>query len=439
VTREMKKSVKWLGVCILPVILLVTSCADPSVDNTVLSPVEEASRIIGLPIPMPEYLPEGYEVRSVDVEGDAEHRFWDISVLISKSGTDNESLNSISMGIHWLSLGLKLETERIMIGESSALAFRDPDRPYLLWIDSEGRQITLAGNANLEFDELVRIAESVTSPPKEILDASLEPDGDLLVPRNSSERLTVHLRNNSFNPVKVAISRDDDLPDEIRVHVQDDSFTLQAGESKDIAIDVEVGQDTPSPSWRHRTAEEVFPEDTPPPYSPILETPYYRLAFTYSYELSRVMSRPERLSTRLLIDPPERLPAGMIDLQEAEAAADFPVGALLPAYLPAGTEPPPTCYIISPDEPHCITAVYSHLRVTLCPEPGITEPPGDVSGERTVIRKKQVVIGQNRIDWWIYDIHFSVVSNEIPMDELKLVAKSMMQVGPFTNSWLDYP
>ena len=151
------------------------------------------------------------------------------------------------------------------------------------------------------------------------------------------------------------------------------------------------------------------------------------------------MSRPERLFVRLLIDPPERLPAGMVDLQEAEVAADFPVSIVLPAYLPAGIEPPPIGYEIGPEEPCCITAVYSHLRTMACPDPGVTEPPGDVSGERTVIRKKQVVIGEGRIDWWIYDIHFSVVSKEIPMDELKLVAESMMLVGPFSNSWLDYP
>ena len=72
-SRTMKKSVKLLGVCMLPVILLVTSCADPGTDNAVLSSAEEAIKIIGLPLPMPEYLPEGYEVRSVDVEGDAVH------------------------------------------------------------------------------------------------------------------------------------------------------------------------------------------------------------------------------------------------------------------------------------------------------------------------------------------------------------------------------
>jgi len=74
--------------------------------------------------------------------------------------------------------------------------------------------------------------------------------------------------------------------------------------------------------------------------------------------------------------------------------------------------------------------------VVLSPEPDVSFPPEDVVGERTKIRTKQVVIGEGRIDWWVYDIHFAVISGDVPMPELKLVAESMMLVGPYSGSWL---
>ena len=63
-------------------------------------------------------------------------------------------------------------------------------------------------------------------------------------------------------------------------------------------------------------------------------------------------------------------------------------------------------------------------------------PPDSFIGERATIRKRQVVIGQNRIDWWAYDIHFAVISDQVPMTELKLVAESMMLIGVVSGSWL---
>jgi hypothetical protein len=126
----------------------------------------------------------------------------------------------------------------------------------------------------------------------------------------------------------------------------------------------------------------------------------------------------------------------MVTLQAAEEAADFPVAMLLPAYFPEGVSPPPLGYQISTEEPHSITVFYSSFQVVLSPEPGITQPPENIPGERTTIRKKQVVIGQGRIDWWVYDIHFSVISDELPMSELKLIAESMMLIGVYSGSWL---
>jgi len=117
--------------------------------------------------------------------------------------------------------------------------------------------------------------------------------------------------------------------------------------------------------------------------------------------------------------------------------ADFPLSPLLPMYLPEGTESPPVGYEIGDKKPYCITAVYNYLRVGLCSEPGIMEPPPEEIGVRTVIHDIPAVIRENRIDWWSDDIHFSLVSDEIPSDELKKVADSMMQVVTFSGSWLD--
>jgi len=165
----------------------------------------------------------------------------------------------------------------------------------------------------------------------------------------------------------------------------------------------------------------------------------YYLQFTVScrYAAGEIAVRDSNgFSRKLRVDLPAALPAGMVSLQEAETAANFPVSLLLPSYFPEGVSPPPVGYGISPQEPHGITAYYSSFRVVLNPEPGVSEPPAGFTGERATIRKRAVVLGQDRIDWWAYDIHFSVISDTIPMSELKLVAESMMLIGVYSGSWL---
>ncbi len=435
-TRAMKKSVKWLGVCILPIMLLVASCADPGTNTEVLSSAEEASKIIGLPLPMPEYLPEGYEVRSVEVDGDAVHENWKISVLIGDS-EDLDSSNNISMNIHWFYPGIKLvDIEKVALGESKAVVFRGPDYTTLLWIDTKGRGIELAGNADLEFDELVKIAESITVPPREILDVSIEPDYDLVIPRGSAKRFTVYVRNNAIEAVRISLECKDELPREIRVKLEDDSFSLQPGESREISVYVEVGDDTPLPTRPEPDDNEDLPEELHEPPHPIINDPYYQLTIICNHEIFGNKLHPKRVSVRFRIDPQDLLP-GMVTFREAVAAADFPLSPLLPTYLPEGTETPPIGYEIGDKRPYCITVVYNNLRVGLCPEPGILSPPDNIIGEINSIHDIPAVIGGNRIDWWSCDIHFCLASDEIPVDELKKVTESMMQVESFSGSWLD--
>ena len=109
---------------------------------------------------------------------------------------------------------------------------------------------------------------------------------------------------------------------------------------------------------------------------------------------------------------------------------------LLPAYLPEGTNPPPLGYGIGEHEPHVITAFYSSFSVELSPEPGVNEPPAGFAGQRDTIRNRPVLIGSNRIDWWADDIHRTVVSDMLPMGELRLIAESMMLIGIYSGSWI---
>ncbi|MBL7166899.1 MAG: hypothetical protein ISS55_10530 [Dehalococcoidales bacterium] len=432
--------------CVLGLALTVVSCkpaemngqpgTGPSPDDRLT--VEEASRIIGLPVPAPTYLPEGYEISSVKLETHGPPDMWDVTIAIGSS-----SAEPVTLEANWFSMGMKLppEVERVTIGDNSAAVFRRTGHVELLWIDSASREMNLTGNEELAFEELVRIAESVTSPPSRVLETGLEPADDLLVLRGESQRLVIHLQNNSSKYLELSVSQDDDLPEGIGVRVHGDSLTLGPQESVDIPVDIDVAHRAPSPTWPHREASYVLSTDPPPPLSGATTSALrYHLRFSVSYSYSTWADTSvegyANLSTRLTIDAPTVLPPGMVVLEEAEAAADFPVAMLLPQYLPEGISPPPTGYAVSPEEPHSITVFYSGFQVVLSPEPDVSFPPEDVVGERTKIRTKQVVIGEGRIDWWVYDIHFAVISGGVPMPELKLVAESMMLVGPYSGSWL---
>jgi hypothetical protein len=244
------------------------------------------------------------------------------------------------------------------------------------------------------------------------------------------------VRNNAIKPVQISLERKDELPKEIKVKLEEDSFGLQPGENREIDVFVEVGDDTPSPTRPEPDDDKEFPEETPAPPHPIIDEPYYQLTIICNYKISGNKPHPKRVSVRFRIDPGD-LPPGMVTFREAVAVADFPLSPLLPAYLPEGTEPPPIGYEIGDKRPYCITAVYNNLRVGLCPEPGLTEPTPGLDGESVIIHDIQAVIGENRIDWWSHDIHFSLISDEISIGELKRVVESMVQVKPFDESWLD--
>jgi len=402
--------------------------------------VEQASKIIGLPIPVPTYFPEGYEITSVQLEATGIFGAWDITITMENIEIpDKQAPNPVILEIRGFSFGLKLppSVERIEIGDYSAAVFRHPDYIELLWIDKGGRELTLSGNRELQFEELAKIAASVTTPPIEILEARLDPDTSLVVLRGESQSLNIHLQNNSSKSLKVLVSQDSELPKGINARLRDSSLTIKPGQSVDVQVNVKVASTAPSPTWPQ--AAVVSPGEVPPPPRPVTTTPHYHLrfsiSFTYTTYPDTLVSEHTSLSTELRVDPLAEPPEWMVTLQEAEEVADFPVAQLLPSYLPEGVSHP-LGYKIGSEELRSITACYSFFRVILNPEPGVSEPPSSFTGERTVIRNKTAVIGQDRIDWWAYDIHFSVISDEIPISELKLVAESMMLIGVYSGSWL---
>lgn len=160
----------------------------------------------------------------------------------------------------------------------------------------------------------------------------------------------------------------------------------------------------------------IQPEEPPLPSTPVvIPTATLPDTFTSALELS----------------------ARKTTLEEASEAVEFPISIQLPRYMPEGTEPPFVGLTVTPEEPHGVTVHYSTFQVTMVPEPGVTGPPPGAVGEWITIRKKQVLVGENRVDWWVYDIHYSIVSDQVPIEEQIIVAESMMLIAPGAGSWLD--
>jgi len=416
--------------------------------------VEQAAELIGLPVPVPEYLPLGYAIKSVRIKNGTEPPgpYWDIEMTIAGAAASQP----MTLSIAGFSLGMKLPpgVETVMIGASRAWVRRAADGTSLTWTDKRGRQDSLQAGPDIQFDELVKIAESVTSPPTRAVEVK-EPgemvgfgatQPTLLVERGMSQDMVVHLQNNSTKNVDVSFSLDSgisEVPEGITVSISKESFTLAPAQQMEVTVKVSVSADAPSPTFDRPSASSILstnPMVMPPPASGgLTEQPTYSLSFQVisSYPAADLTIREtEGFFHQLRIDPPPALPPGMVSLEDARTAANFPVSMLLPAYLPEGTNPPPLGYGISEQEPHVITAFYSSFRVELSPEPGVKEPPPGFAGQRDTIRKRAVVIGSDRIDWWADDIHRTVISDSLQMSELRLIAESMMLIGVYSGSWI---
>jgi hypothetical protein len=224
------------------------------------------------------------------------------------------------------------------------------------------------------------------------------------------------------------------------VHISPDTFSLSPDERNEVKAEVEVSSTAPPPSWPRwspPTAKEPYP---PPTSLAITEHAYYRLTFEiyYGYPADgEEKSDKTSVSIKLRFEEPPPLPPGMVTLEEAQQAVKFPITIQLPTYLPEGTEPPFIGLTLTSDEPRGVTVHYATFDVILVPEPGVTGPPQGMAGEKATIRKKPGIIGTNRVDWWAYDLHYAIVSDQVPASEQLLIAESTMQIAPGSGSWLE--
>ncbi len=144
----------------------------------------EAGETIGWDIPVPAYLPEGYEIKEVYV------RDGSISLLISDEVIGKEMVthtdaagtrqryeyqSKMEMSISWHSQGiaggLKLPGDKVNIGEAHGVIFDAGDHYNLWWQprpdpEQSGQyEIVLSASKGFKKDELVRVAESVPVVP----------------------------------------------------------------------------------------------------------------------------------------------------------------------------------------------------------------------------------------------------------------------------------
>lgn len=129
--------------------------------------VEEASRILGVTIPMPTYLPEGYKIQEIYIKENT------VSLLISDEKTKADLQWKMKMSMTWYSQGqvggLKLPGERVMIGESSGVIVdRETDNDlWWLWPQSPSPEepgqfeMRLLAAKEIPKAEMVKVARSV--------------------------------------------------------------------------------------------------------------------------------------------------------------------------------------------------------------------------------------------------------------------------------------
>jgi len=273
-----------------------------------------------------------------------------------------------------------------------------------------------------------------------MLAAEISPAESIVVPQRETGTLTISLTSQALKPLEVSVSQIETQLPGVSVRIDPDTFSLAPGERIEVKADVKVSPTAPPPSWPRWTPSQDKEPFPPPPSLAITESAYYRLTFDiyYTYAAdSGEKSDKASVGIKLRFKEPPPLPPGMVTLEEAQKAVAFPIAIQLPAYLPEGTEPPFLGLTLTSDEPRGVTVHYATFDITIVPEPGITGPPRNMAGERTTIHKKPGLIGTGRIDWWAYDLHYAIVSDQVPTSEQLLIAESMMQIAPGSGSWLE--
>ena len=180
----------------------------------------EANEFVGWDIPVPDYLPKGYEIKEVYVR-DSSIRLLISDEVIEKelvthtdaAGTRQryEYQSKMEMSISWHSQGvaggLKLPGDKVNIGETHGVIVDAGDHYNLWWQprpdpEQPGQyEIVLSASKLFKKDELVRVAEavSIVSPSEEETVASdaiaeAQTDEGEIVTVSVGEEFTISLR-----------------------------------------------------------------------------------------------------------------------------------------------------------------------------------------------------------------------------------------------------
>jgi len=434
--------------------------------------LEEASSIIGVTIPTPSYLPKGYKIWEVYIEVDST-----VILLISDEEIKKEMVThtdatgthqhyevecKMRMDIRWLSQGgrgTKLSGEWVTISERTIsesgvvmvnrglIVDRDDHNDFWWeWYPNLGErgefEIVLSVNKSLPERELVKVAKSLPDPkepsPSRPIETEILPEENIVVPQGETGMVAIRVISESTEPLEISVSSAEELPEGVEVEFHPDAFSLNPGQTVEVEVTLTVSPTAPPPIW----SRWILPRQGAEAWAhvpPITGAAYYWVYVYFNYTfLDDVDGLSKKIRTRLKLrfEEPPPPPPGMITLEEAQEAVEFPIHKQLPLYMPEGTEPPFLGLTVTSDEPHGVTVHYSTFQLILVPEPGVTGPSPDAVGERTTIRSHQALLGDDRIDWWALDIHYAIVSDQVSVEEQIMIGRSMLLVVPGGGSWL---
>lgn len=431
--------------------------------------LEEARSILGVTVPAPTYLPKGHEIKEVYIElNTKEPTRSEVILLISDEEIEMELVThtdaagtrqhyefqcKMLMVVRWFVDGgipVRLPVEKVKINERSGFLVEKDDHNDLLWnLWNPGQrgsfELILAASKSISRDELAKIAESVPTPtdmpynPTQPIGTEIFPEKSIVIPQGHTGTVTVRATSQSIEPLEVSVSVEKELPQGVEVEFHPEAFSLKPSEAVDVEVTLTVSPAAPPPQWPRRPPPKVGE----PLVLAITEHPYYLINICFNWSFPTYVyaekgeKRPIYASIKLRSEELPPLPPGMVTLEEAQDAVEFPISWQLPRYMPEGTEPPFIGLMVTPEEPHGVTVHYSTFQVTIVPEPGVTGLPPDAAGERVIIRKTPALVGENRVDWWRYDLHYSIISDQVPVEEQIIVAESMMLVAPGSESWLE--
>jgi hypothetical protein len=130
--------------------------------------LEEAGNIIGLTVPTPTYLPEGYEVREVYIKDTRDSTEWIVVLLISDGGIEWKGAEyqcNMRLTVYWRDVGgLKMPwAERVQIGDNYGMLEKEEDHNDFSWIIQPGRKLVLSAGKGVPTEEMINIADSIPS------------------------------------------------------------------------------------------------------------------------------------------------------------------------------------------------------------------------------------------------------------------------------------